>query len=103
MSESLYTPTGLSPILHYAKKNGYTKLSLCRLLGISRPTLERFIKYPYTLRLHELMLLGGLFGLPVEELVYIILRNKPQIKKRGVTAKGVSYLEEIRNKHKEDK
>ena len=101
MEDSLYKPTKHSPILHYAKKNGYTKLSLCRLLHCARPTLERYIKYPYTLRVHELMLLSGIFGLPVEEFLYILLRNKPQIKRKGIKSVGSSYLEEIRHKHKD--
>lgn len=46
------------------------------------------------MRLEHIILLSGLFQLPVEELVYLLVRNKARINKEDKW-----YLEEVRNKH----
>lgn len=80
-----------SAILYYLGKNNYTKADLCRFLGISQITLNTWIEDPYMINLRQLSRMAGLFGLSIEELVYCLLRNKPQVNKAGDW-----YLEDMR-------
>lgn len=82
------------PIVFQSNKNNLTPIDLCKILGITKNTLKAYIKNPGLIRFEHMMVMSGLFGLPVEELVYLILRNKPQLKRDDKW-----YLEELRNKH----
>jgi len=88
----------LSPLLWQAKKVSLTKGDLCRACHVEVNTLNKWIKNPEGIQLRHLITLSGLFGIPVEELVYIIVRNKPQVKTNS--ANGVYYIELIRDKYK---
>ena len=46
----------------------------------------------------KIITLAGLFGLSVEELVYILIRNKAQVVTNSTN--GTWYIESIRDKHK---
>ena len=85
------------PIMWQARRVNISKSDLCNALSISLPSLQDYLKHPRLIRLEHIMVMAGLFGLSCEELVYIILRNKPQLNQSGKW-----YIEEIRNKHKED-
>lgn len=76
-----------------------TKGDLSKVLGISLNTLNTWIKAPTMIKLKDIITLSGLFGISCEELVYILTRNKPQVKTKNVKS-GVFYIDNIRSKHK---
>ncbi len=94
----LYKSTKHSPLLWQAQKAGIQKNELCKRLGISYHTLSKWIENPDIMQLKHITILAGLFGLQVEELVYMLLRNKPQMKTNSHN--GVFYIENIRDKYK---
>lgn len=71
-----------SPIESLCKRNNLGKFDICRLLGISLPTLNSYIKNPGQIRLKDLHLIAGFVGINVLELVYLLDRTKPAIKKK---------------------
>lgn len=71
-----------------------TKQDLCRLVCIELNTLNGWIERPGLIPFSKILVMSGLFGMPPEEFVYILLRNKPQISKEGKW-----YVEELRQKH----
>ncbi len=89
----------LNPIVWQCKKANITKDTLCKALGISQVTLRGWINNPNIMQLKHLYVMAGLFGLSCEELVYILVRNKPQLKTDSVDH-GVFYIESIRDKYK---
>lgn len=94
----LYKPTKNTPILWQAAKVGLTKNELCRTLGVSLNTLNTWIVSPEIMQLKHIYVMAGLFGLSVEELVYILVRNKAQVKTKSLNGKW--YIESIRDKYK---
>jgi hypothetical protein len=72
-----------------------TKYDLCNILHTDPNTLNKWISQPGLMPLDKITLLAGLFGMYAEELVYLLRRNKPSLKKEGIW-----YLEQIREKHK---
>jgi lambda repressor-like predicted transcriptional regulator len=89
----------LSPILWQAHKAGITKGDLCRTLGISLNTLKTWLNNPSIMQLKHLYVMAGMFGISIEELVYIIARNKPQIETKTCDH-GKWYIESIRERNK---
>lgn len=89
-----YVPHKDHPILHLAKKNLLTKSDICRCLDLTIVTLNNYINEPGLIRLKDIVKLSGLFGINVLELVYLLQRNKPQIKHKA----SKWYLEEIKIK-----
>lgn len=83
------------PIVFNAAKNNLSLNDIIRELGITHVTLRTYMQRPSNMKMDHLLILSGLFGMPPEELLYILLRNKPQL-----NSAGKWYLEEIRNKHK---
>lgn len=95
----LYKNTTNNPVLFQCQKANLHKNDLCRTLGISLHTLNKWIDSPEIMQLKHITTLAGLFGLPVEEFVYMLIRNKTQLKTK--TCKdGVFYLESIRDRNK---
>lgn len=88
-----------NPILWQADKAGITKDNLCVHLGISRVTLNKWIADPSIMQLKHITIMSGMFGLSCEEFVYILIRNKAQVKTDTVKS-GVFYIDNIRSKHK---
>jgi hypothetical protein len=89
----------LNPILWQCHKANLTQDALCKALGISKVTLRVWIKNPFCIQLKHIQVMAGIFGLSCEELVYILIRNKPQLITKGSTH-GKWYIESIRDKHK---
>ncbi len=50
-------------------------------MGISVVTLNTYIHDPGLIRLRDLLILAGCFGIQVERLTYLLCRTKPKIKK----------------------
>ena len=88
-----YVNNRLNPIVYNLERCKLTKGDLCKAMGITRKTLEVYLNDYSLINIRDLLIMSGLFGLPVEELVYILVRNKPQLNKPGKW-----YLEEIRKK-----
>lgn len=94
-----YKNNNLSPIVWQMKRNKLTTVNCCTILGITSKTLRAWIKDPGIIQLKNLIILAGLFGIHVEELIYIIIRNKPQA--IGHKNKfGSWYLENIKESNK---
>ena len=68
---------------------------------MSRETFECWLAETPLIRLRELILISGVLGMPIEELVYILVRNKPNVDARLSKEKnGKWYIESIREKYK---
>ena len=76
------------------KRINLRQIDLAKLLNIDEKTMGRYIKDPFLINLRTIILMSGVFGMAPEELVYIILRNKPQLNKTGKW-----YLNDIKAKH----
>ena len=88
-------------VFHMAKAN-LSRTDLCRALDITTNTLGQWIRDVSLIRLKDLITMSGLFGIPVEELVYLLIRAKPQINKRKASKKlHKSYLFDIRERHED--
>jgi hypothetical protein len=105
MNKSLLEISTYSPIIYHMSKCNLSKADLCRLLDITYPTLSHWLGNIYAIPFGQLVKMSGLFGLPIEALVYCLVRSKPKVKGKKVinsnSRHGVSYLEEIRHKHKD--
>jgi hypothetical protein len=77
----LYKRNKLNTIIALADKNGFTKQDICRLMGISRPTLEDWIANCGIIRHKDMCQLAGLFGVHIVDFVWMLERNKVRITK----------------------
>ena len=87
----LYNTKGNRVIIYHIKRKNYTKTQIAKLLNVSNATIHKYLNNPYTMSLQQLILLCGLFGCSIEELVYLISKNKAKLNKEGFW-----YLEDIR-------
>ena len=77
----VYSCNKYSPIIANLHKCNIKKLALCRLLNMSEPRLNRLIADPSHLTVTHIHLMSGMFGMPSEALFYLLVRNKPSLKK----------------------
>lgn len=68
-------------ILYGLLKTKLKKVHLCRALNCSEPTLNSYIDHPGLMRLDDLTIVAGCFGIHVETLVYCLRRGQQQAKK----------------------
>jgi len=87
----LYNTKGNRAIMYYIKRKNYTKTQVAKLLNVTNATLHKYLNNPYNMSLRQLILLSGLFGCSIEELVYLVSKNKAKLNKEGFW-----YLEDIR-------
>lgn len=76
-----YIPKKSNVIIYEMKRNNLTKADICRLLGCSINTLLTYFERPSLIRLSDLILLSGVFGIPVEVFVYCLLRSQVHVKR----------------------
>lgn len=76
----LYVSKKFNPILYNLERCKLTKNDLCKMLGISRLTLKAYIENPDKITLTQLYVMSGMFGISPESLIYLLIRNKPQVK-----------------------
>jgi len=89
-----------TPIVYHAKRNNLDLIDLARALNCTLPTIKDYIENPRMMRLRDLMILGGLFGMKATELLYLIERNKASYEYNN--KKGQFHLSEIMRKVEED-
>lgn len=82
-----------------AKRLNLRLRDIYKALHISDKTLSIYIENPHTMQIKHLLVMAGLFGMSPEELLYLLLRNKPQVKGQD-NKHGVYYLEDIRERNK---
>lgn len=94
-----YIGKGNQTILYLLEKRNLTKTDLGRLLKVSPPTLHTYMNNPFIMRLEQLILVSGMFGMPVEQFIYLLIRNKEKIKlksdkdrMRGIISTGDTLL-----------
>ena len=75
------------------RRNNLSKETLRLSLHVSEPTLRGYIKDPLMMSIKQLVVLAGLFQLPVELLTYSIVRNRPTLKKEDKW-----YIEDMKQK-----
>jgi len=88
-----YTKGTHHPIIFQMTKNNIAKIDVCKALGVCKATLDSYIKDYRLIRVKDLLTLSGLFGLSIEEFVYILVRHKPMVKKSDK-----KYLFDIRER-----
>lgn len=94
-----------SPIIYYSSKRHLSKTDLAKALGVSTVTMHSYIRNPYLIRLSELVALAGLLGLPIEELIYLLVRNKPRVdssQNKDMKNSAKWFLEDIRERNKDE-
>ena len=95
-----YCLTGkYSPILWQMNKVNLTKQDISRIIHVELNTLNVYISNPLMIPLKHILTMSGLFGMSPEELVYILLRNKPQLIGQD-NKTGSWYIEDIRERNK---
>ena len=94
----VYKATKYNVILHYMKVCNLSKADLCRRMKVSIPTLNCWLNDFTIMRLSDILNLCGILPISPEELIYCLTRTKHQVKHKG----DKWYIEEIRNKHKDD-
>jgi len=91
-----YLTYGKHPIIVLMQRNNMTRQDLCQALHISQNTLHSYLVDPNIMQLKMVYCLAGLFNVPIETLVYMLIRNKPNINKNDKW-----YLEDIKSKYKD--
>lgn len=80
----VYASLARNTIPSQLRKNKLSKSDLCRALNCSTPTLNTYIRKPQLIRLGDLLIMAGCFGMHVETLVFLLRRCSPKIKhKKG--------------------
>jgi len=92
-----YVSKRLNPILFHAQRLGYSKQDICNHLGCEGKTLDKWIANPSNITFKHLIIFSGLYGIPLEEFVWLLSRNKA-----NVSESGKWFLEEIRERNKEE-
>jgi phage gp36-like protein len=85
-----------NPLVALAHRNKLSKQDIYKALHITASTYQSYIMNPYIMPLHRLIPLSGLFGISVEELVYLLIRNKPILHKEHK-----AYIGSLIDKHKD--
>ena len=86
----------LSPLTWQLKKHKLSHTDLCTMLNISLPTLRTWIQSPGIIQLKHLVSISGLLSMPVEELVYLLIRNKPNLEPQKSDPVCKLYIADIR-------
>lgn len=86
-----YVSTKFNPILFNINKHKLSKIAVVKMLGTTKDTFDSWIENPFNMRLEHIVKLAGLFNMTAEELIYLLIRNKPQL-----TQKDRWYLESIK-------
>lgn len=87
-----------NPLMFQMEKAHLSKSDIVQVLRCELNTLNKHLDNPSLIPLGRIITLAGLFGMSTEELVYLLLRNKQQV---SINCKW--YIEEIRDKYKDDK
>jgi hypothetical protein len=85
-----------NPLVLLANKSNLTKSNIYRALRVEANTYNTYIANPLIMPLKSIVILSGLFGISVEELVYLLIRNKPILHKEHK-----AYIGSLIDKHKE--
>lgn len=75
-----YVSKKFNPILWNLERCNLTKNDLCNRLNVSRLTFNTYIERPDKLSLGQLYIISGSFGIAPETFLYMLLRNKAQLK-----------------------
>lgn len=84
----------LNPINHLMRINNLQQSDIAKVLNVTKNTLRGYISNPNTMSLMQISCLAGYFGLKVEVLVYLLIRNKTQIRPKDKNDKW--YIEDVR-------
>ena len=84
----------MNVIKNQATKNNISLFDISRKLHISIQTLLRYCDNYNTIPLEHIIIMSALFGIPIEELVYMLIRNRAKLDKPDKW-----YLENIRTKN----
>jgi len=81
---NLYISASENAIIYYMNKCKLNKSDLCRALNITYITLNKWIENPHNMKVSDIITMCGLFGISPECLLYLLIRNKPKLKKEHV-------------------
>ncbi len=84
------------PIIAQMLKSKLGKSDVTNALQVDRSTFDSWLANFLLIPLPKLLVLAGLFGISIEELVYLLFRNKQTVSKEGKW-----YIEEIRDRYKD--
>lgn len=83
-----------SPILFNADKLGLSIRDLAKSIGVSVKTFNQYLNDPLLMRARDYSILAGLLGIPMDALIYLSVRKKPQLSKEDKW-----YLDGIKGKY----
>lgn len=81
MGQIQYNSTVNTPLIRLLKRANLQITDICRLLEISQPTYRNWIKNPQHITVKHLISLSALFHIRPEVLLYLLIRNKPNLTK----------------------
>jgi hypothetical protein len=85
----------LNPINHLLKINHLHIMDLAKALNVTYKTMLGYIDNPTMMDLRQISVISGFFGIKVEVLVYLLIRNKTQIRPKDKKDKW--YIEDVVN------
>lgn len=89
-----YQSKEFNTIGYLSNKHNIPLISIAKSLNVTKDTLRRYFNNPFLMSLEQITRLSGLFGLEVEVLVYLLIRNKTQIRNKDKDDKW--YIEGVR-------
>ncbi len=89
-----YQSKEFNTIGYLANKNNIPLVSLAKSLNVTKDTLRKYFNNPFLMSLEQLTCLSGMFGLRVELLCYLLIRNKTQVRSKDKIDKW--YIEDVR-------
>lgn len=81
------------------KRNNLKRSDVCQALHVTEKTFSGYLNDPLMMNGRQYMLLAGLFNIPIEHLMFQLIRNRPNLLKADKW-----YLQNIQqtNKHLTD-
>lgn len=67
---------GNQGLLYYQRRAKVSIEQASRCLGITTKSYTYLLHHPFSIRLHQFILLAGLFDCDIYELLYCVIRNK---------------------------
>ena len=78
------------------KRNNLKRCDVCEALHVTEKTFSCYLKDPLMMNGRQYLLLSGLFNTPIEQFMFQLIRNRPNLLKADKW-----YLEDIKSKHKD--
>jgi hypothetical protein len=90
-----YITYGNHPIIVLMRRNELKRSDVCEALHVTEKTFSSYLKDPLLMHGRQYLLLSGLFNIPIEHLMFQLIRNRPNLLKADKW-----YLQDLKQKNK---